>query len=76
MKKLITYIEDCVLSFLQKRCDHMSNMVAADILEACVDGCRVAYCRRCGSVRIDWSPNPPERGLSQWRRPDPHLWRG
>ena len=69
----LKYVEDCVLSFIQRRCDHPSKMVAADLLESDVDGLEVNYCRRCGAVKTNWiglSRNPT------WRRPDPHLWRG
>jgi len=77
---MIRYIEDCLLSFLQRRCAHPGEMVAVDVLEGCADGIKVAYCRRCGSINTDWSPkDPTHRFISLqhfWRRPDPHLWRG
>lgn len=75
---MIRYLEDQVLAFLQRRCDHPGNMVAVDILEGCADGIEVAYCRRCGSVKTDWKPgNSPFAQIEHtWRRPDPNLWRG
>jgi hypothetical protein len=77
---VISRIEDWLLAILQRRCDHPGHMVAADILEGCVDHLRVKYCRRCGSIKTDWSPqDPAHRFISLehvWRRPDPHLWRG
>jgi hypothetical protein len=75
---VIRYLEDQVLAFLQRRCDHPGNMVAADILEGCADGIEVKYCRRCGSVKTDWKPgNSPFAHIEHtWRRPDPNLWRG
>lgn len=80
MSKIIKYIEDCLLARLQKRCDHPGEMVAADILEGCVDRLEVKYCRRCGAVKTDWSPHDPQHRyislMHYWRRPDPHLWRG
>lgn len=77
---MIRYIEDQILSFLQRRCDHPGEMVAADILEGCAEGIEVKYCRRCGSVKTEWRPMPGNSPYSQlehwWRRPDPNLWRG
>jgi hypothetical protein len=75
---MIKFVEDYFLAKLQKRCAHPSEMVAADILEGCVDKLEVKYCRRCGSVKTDWTPGgSPFIALEHtWRRPDPHLWRG
>lgn len=64
---MIKYIEDCVLTFIQKRCDHPGNMVAADVLEGGYS-VGVAYCRRCGAVKPSYA--------KEWRVPIPHLWRG
>ncbi len=78
--RIVRYVEDCLLSFLQGRCDHPGEMVAADLLDGCADGIQVKYCRRCGSIKTDWSPSEPtHRYISLehfWRRPDPHLWSG
>lgn len=80
MRRLIRYVEDCVLRFIQKRCEHPSEMVAADILEGCADGIEIKYCRRCGSVKTEWDPHDPAHKYMilehWWRRPDPFLWRG
>ena len=77
--KIIHYLEDCALSFLQGHCDHPDEMVASDVLEGCVDHLEVKYCRRCGAIKTDWSPNDPEHNFiileHWWRKPDPHLWR-
>lgn len=62
------YIEDCILTYLQKRCDHPGQMVAVDILEGGGRDVEVAYCRRCGAVKTNYS--------KEWRLPMPHLWRG
>lgn len=78
--KLLRWISDQILSFLQRKCDHPGNMVAADILEGSVEGIAVKYCRRCGSIKTDWEPGTPARGMivlpHYWRLPDPNLWRG
>lgn len=80
MKRFIAYIEDQILSFIQKRCEHPDNMVVADVLEGCADGIQVRYCRRCGAIKTDWDPNNTEHRFIAlehfWRRPDPNLWRG
>jgi hypothetical protein len=82
LKDLISYIEDCLLSYLQSRCEHPSNMVTVDLLEGSVDNLQVKYCHRCGSVQTLWKPLPnqqPSRYINldhTWRQPDPHLWRG
>lgn len=77
---MIRRIEDWLLALLQRRCEHPGNMVAADVLEGYVDHLHVKYCRRCGSIKTDWSPHDPaHRFISLdhfWRRPDPYLWRG
>jgi hypothetical protein len=77
---IIRRIEDYVFRFLQRRCDHPGEMVAADILEGCADGIQVKYCRRCGSIKTDWMPQTlGGRFISldhTWRRPDPFLWVG
>ena len=68
---MIRYLQDCVLAFLQRRCPHPGEMVAVDILEGDARELEIAYCRRCGSVKIS-----RDGKQSTWRRPDPHLWRG
>jgi hypothetical protein len=78
---MIRLIEDYLFRFFQRRCDHPGEMVAADVLEGCADGIAVRYCRRCGSIKTDWTPGEPEArpyiALEHtWRRPDPFLWRG
>lgn len=70
------YIEDCILTYLQKRCDHPGQMVAVDILEGCVDDIMVSYCSRCGAVKSIFSNNGIPDGDDPWRLPMPHLWRG
>lgn len=80
------WLADQILAWLQKRCQHPGNMVAVDILEGCSPGLEVAYCRRCGSVKIDWQPGVAAVAIDgpsaysaldhTWRRPDPNLWRG
>lgn len=80
MKRFILAIEDWLLARLQKRCTHPGEMVAADVLEGCAEGIAVKYCRRCGSIKTDWSPfDENHRFISLdhcWRRPDPYLWKG
>jgi len=77
---MIRYLEGLILAFLQKRCQHPGEMVAADIMEGCVDGIEIKYCRRCGSIKTDWDPNHTKHQFITlehwWRRPDPFLWRG
>jgi len=76
---MLKYIEDCLLSILQRSCNHPGEMVAADILEGCADGIHVLYCRRCGSIKTDWTPGQNSEFIQLdhcWRRPDPHLWSG
>lgn len=68
---LRSWLGDQLLVWLQRRCQHPGNMVAVDILENSSDDVDVAYCRRCGAVRID---RQGQRG--SWRSPDPNLWRG
>ena len=71
MKQLWNWVEDQILDFIQRGCEHPSKMVAADILEGCGNW-EVAYCRRCGAVRLK-----PDNALAhEWRRPIPNLWRG
>ena len=73
-------IEDWLLRMLQRRCEHPGDMLKADILDGCVDHLQVTYCRRCGSIKTDWSPHDPANRFIAldhcWRRPDPYLWRG
>lgn len=75
---MIKWIEDQILYFLQRRCDHPENMVAADILEACVNNIEVRWCKRCGAIKTDWKP-VVRSGFATlehwWRSPDPNLWR-
>lgn len=73
MSGFITYIEDVLLARIQRRCEHPSPMVASDILEGCVYGIEIRYCRRCGAVKTVWSP--PHGSRPSWRSPSPHLWR-
>lgn len=76
---MIRYLTDQLLARLQRRCKHPDEMVAADILEACVPGLQVRYCRRCGAVKVDWIPTGKSPYIQldhTWRRPDPNLWRG
>jgi hypothetical protein len=52
-------------------------MVAADVLEGCVDGMQVKWCRLCGAIKVDWSPAGNGKFITlehTWRRPDPFLW--
>lgn len=77
---LFLWIEDHILAFIQRRCEHPGMMVAVDILEGCATDVQVRYCRRCGSIKTEWFPRPisitraPFDG--SWRTPDPTLWRG
>lgn len=76
---MIRWIEDQVLRFLQRRCNHPDNMVATDILEGLGyrSDIEVAYCRRCGAVRPQITGSAtPQRLQFTWRMPDPNLWRG
>ena len=79
MKRFVRWVEDHLFAFLQRRCEHPGEMVAADILEGCADDVAVKYCRRCGSIKTDWTPGGPARYITlehTWRRPDPFLWIG
>jgi hypothetical protein len=68
---MMSYIEDCLLTFLQKRCEHPGEMVAADVMEGGGEPYKVAHCRRCGAVQVR-----TDKGPWGWRNPMPHLWRG
>lgn len=80
---MFRYLEDQILAFLQRRCDHPGNMVAVDILEGCGPGIEVKHCRRCGAVKIIWTPKDQSGKTHEtykshegaWRLPDPNLWR-
>lgn len=73
---MIEVIENWLLGRLQKRCKHPSHMVAADLMEHCIDNLEVKYCNRCGAVKTLWT-HPRFTSLEHpWRRPDPNLWRG
>ena len=73
---MFKFLEDCLLAWLQKRCQHPGQLCAVDILEACYD-VEVGYCNRCGAVRITSGFTTRMGGPSgAWRGPDPHLWRG
>ena len=69
--KLLRWLEDQAMRFLQQRCDHPDKMVSVDILEGCGRDLEVQYCNRCGGVMLVW-----DGVLDLWRRPDPNLWRG
>lgn len=73
---IVSYIEDCVLSHIQRRCDHPGQMVAADVLEGCSVDYEVQYCRRCGAIKIVRVSVTGKRKEHEWRIPLPHLWRG
>lgn len=80
MPKMIRRLEDWLLSVLQRRCAHPSDMVAVDITEGMIDAMEISYCRRCGAVSIghenDGRFADTKRLMSPWRVPDPNLWRG
>jgi hypothetical protein len=65
------WIEDQILRMLQRRCKHPGEMVAVDILEGSAEGWQIKYCRRCGAVRPEWDFH-----WTDWRLPEPNLWRG
>ncbi len=69
---MIRWLEDCLLGWLQRRCRHPGQLCAVDISEGAAGGLEVAYCNRCGAVKLQY---PRNRGKVEWRRPDPHLWR-
>ena len=71
MKRLIRYLEDCLLMFLQGRCNHPGEMVAVDVLDGASHNYAVKDCRRCGAVKVDYLIG----GEPEWRLPNPHLWR-
>lgn len=79
-QKIIRFCEDQILAFLQRRCDHPGEMVAADKLEGCVDNLQVKHCRRCGALKMQWRPDDPKHQFiildHTWDIPDPNLWRG
>lgn len=68
VQRAVRWIEDQVLTFIQRRCEHPDEMVALDILEGTYNEVAVRYCRRCGAVK-------PTLGR-EWRAPCPNLWRG
>ena len=76
---MLKWIEDQVLSFIQKRCEHPKEMIASDLLEGCLEDIAIKYCRRCGAVKTDWSPYCKDHKFISlnhfWRTPDPNLWR-
>lgn len=76
--RLLRWLADQILSWLQARCRHPGDMVAVDILEGCGHGVEVSYCRRCGSVKTIWRPKTPNgpQMRDTWRPPNPNLWRG
>ncbi len=71
----MSYLEDCLLAALQRRCQHPGQMVSVDVLEGCGNGVEVGLCNRCGAVRLRMPENAGTRG-QLWRTPNPHLWRG
>jgi hypothetical protein len=71
----MSYLEDCLLAVLQRRCQHPGKMVSVDILEGGGAGVEVGLCNRCGAVRLRTPQNVGTRG-QLWRAPNPHLWRG
>jgi hypothetical protein len=73
MTRLFVRLEDSLLTYLQKRCAHPDNMVAADILEGGGHDVAVKYCRRCGAVKPVYTAS---KGVQSWRLPMPNLWRG
>lgn len=78
---MIKRIEDFLLRFIQKKCQHPDKMVASDILEGCANGIGVKYCRRCGAIKIDWRAETNfdikyAKLEHCWRTPDPYLWKG
>jgi hypothetical protein len=73
---MIRWIQDQLLAFLQKRCYHPGEMRAVDILEGSGGDIQVAYCRRCGAVRIGGKGATRVPSDYNWRAPDPNLWRG
>lgn len=78
---MITWIEDQLLTLLQRRCAHAPKMVAVDILEGCGGGWEVSYCRRCGAVSpgeegSDIRAADTHRLIRSWRLPMPNLFRG
>ena len=70
---MIRWIEDQIFAFLQRRCPHPDEMVAADILEGDVKHLELKWCRRCGAVGPRWVLTQTSTCL---RLPDPNLWRG
>lgn len=66
------WLKDQLLKALQKDCEHPGRMIAADILEGCGRGSEVAWCRRCGAVRVSFD----NKLANDFRIPDPNLWRG
>jgi hypothetical protein len=67
----MSVILDRLVDWWMRKCPHNDAHVASDILEGGMDDGRVAYCRRCGSVRILYDASP--QGNAEWRRPRP-LW--
>jgi hypothetical protein len=48
---MIAKIESWLLDVLQKRCQHKSSHVKADILEGAIDLTQVQWCQHCGAWR-------------------------
>lgn len=76
IRSLVTYMEDSLLRFIQRRCQHPEDYVAVDILEGSGGSVSVSYCRRCGAVRPNYHLYADGVPRSDWwRLPDPFLWR-
>lgn len=70
---MIAWLEDQLLRFLQRRCQHPGKFVIADCLEGDVQGLDVKWCRRCGAILYSWNSYSHGR---EFRYPDPNMYRG
>jgi len=69
------FLLDQILAAIQRRCEHPEQFVAVDILEGCSSDTEVAYCRRCGAVKVNYKRLDGTLFNAGWRLPDPNLWR-
>ena len=74
-EKVLTWLQDQILSSLQRSCSHPIEMVATDLLDGDWNDLSIKYCRRCGSVQLV-TGKPFASVEHTWRCPDPNLWRG
>ncbi len=58
-----------IFEALQRRCQHDSRHVSADILEGCGGDTAVSACRRCGAVKVIYGVHSRKDAGGEWREP-------